>query len=137
MPLTQEELNKTLDNLQADFKQIYETKDLEQIVNFYHPQAVMIDVGRSVKYGREEIRKVMQEWLTHPPAHPVSHPEKRFEAGDGEFLIDIGMSEVKFDNGMVFKCKYECIYKKEDGKYFLYHEKNETESGETSCEKKE
>uniref|UniRef100_A0A914BUR9 SnoaL-like domain-containing protein n=1 Tax=Acrobeloides nanus TaxID=290746 RepID=A0A914BUR9_9BILA len=135
MPLSQEEVNKKLDDLQADFCKIFETKDPKQIVQFYHPHAVMIHVGRLVKYGREEIKEIMNEWL-NTPAVPVTHPEKRFDAGDGEFLFDIGKMEVKFTNAQVFNSKYECIYKKEDGKYLLYHDKMEP-LGDFLCEKKE
>src|SRR3569623_700710 len=77
------EVNKKLDDLQADFCKIFETKDPEQIVQFYHPHAVMIHVGRLVKYGRKgknysqskfmpflEIKEIMNEWL-NTPAFPV------------------------------------------------------------------
>uniref|UniRef100_A0A914E9U5 SnoaL-like domain-containing protein n=1 Tax=Acrobeloides nanus TaxID=290746 RepID=A0A914E9U5_9BILA len=124
MSLINEEVDKQCNTFLTVFIQLIDLKDPVKLLEFFHPHAVLIHVGQSAKYGREELLEVMKEWV-NMDAKIEAHPSKRLEAGHGDYLFDFGTMEFKFTDGNIWKCKYEFIYKREDGKYFLYRDQIE------------
>uniref|UniRef100_A0A914DR03 DUF4440 domain-containing protein n=1 Tax=Acrobeloides nanus TaxID=290746 RepID=A0A914DR03_9BILA len=119
--LTKEEIGEHLSGIHEEFQKLYKAKNLDAIVNNYHPDAVIIHAGKGTKYGKEEIANTIKEYLESSGDYHV-FPTKRDATSDGEYLFEQGHFEVKVSSGETMKACYETIYKKTNGKYLVYHD---------------
>uniref|UniRef100_A0AC34FRW6 SnoaL-like domain-containing protein n=1 Tax=Panagrolaimus sp. ES5 TaxID=591445 RepID=A0AC34FRW6_9BILA len=90
MGLSSEEITKIVKKLQKDYEAVWETKDAKKIADFYHPNAVIVHIGKQSYYGKETIIKLFEELLKHPKKFSLANDEENFEAGNGEYLITRG-----------------------------------------------
>ena len=130
------EAEAKLKELEAEIGKAFGAKDLDALMNHYHPDAVMIHKGVKSYYGLEglnitltpwvdftEIRGGLKTFLDHSTGAPEEMAVKPLYAGisiDGLYLIRRGTFHATGQDWPM-----EQIYKKEGDKYLVYHDEFE------------
>uniref|UniRef100_A0A914BZZ6 SnoaL-like domain-containing protein n=1 Tax=Acrobeloides nanus TaxID=290746 RepID=A0A914BZZ6_9BILA len=123
---TEKEVNKILDNFRAEYVKRYATGDPEQLLQMYHPEAVVIHVGQFAKHQHDAIREVLKKWIKEQPKVEFEeHTIRRFSASNGDYLFSVGVLTLNFPNGKKVKQNYESIYRLHEGRYLLYYDRAE------------
>uniref|UniRef100_A0A914Q177 SnoaL-like domain-containing protein n=1 Tax=Panagrolaimus davidi TaxID=227884 RepID=A0A914Q177_9BILA len=120
MPLSQQEAEKIITKIQDNFHEKWTAADAKSLAAFYHPDAVLIEKGKSAAYGLEGIEKKYAEALKAPMDFKLNF-ELTTPAADGEYIIHRG--------NFVFAAlpdkpaPYAQIYKRtNDGQYLIIHD---------------
>uniref|UniRef100_A0AC35FW17 SnoaL-like domain-containing protein n=1 Tax=Panagrolaimus sp. PS1159 TaxID=55785 RepID=A0AC35FW17_9BILA len=125
MGLSQEEIDARLKKVKEDFEAAIATGDPQNVADLYHPNAVMVHVGKDAIYGREEIIKVFEE-MFKDPCDFTTLVDANFEAGNGEYLIQRGRVAIKLPDETMKEFPFEQICKRvSDEKYLIYHDEVE------------
>uniref|UniRef100_A0A914P4F3 SnoaL-like domain-containing protein n=1 Tax=Panagrolaimus davidi TaxID=227884 RepID=A0A914P4F3_9BILA len=89
MPLSQQEAEKIITKIQDNFYEKWTAGDAKGLAAFYHPDAVLIEKGKSVAYGLEEIEKKYAKSLKAPMDFKLNF-ELTTPAADAEYIIHRG-----------------------------------------------
>uniref|UniRef100_A0A914DFH3 SnoaL-like domain-containing protein n=1 Tax=Acrobeloides nanus TaxID=290746 RepID=A0A914DFH3_9BILA len=120
--MEQAEIDRLLKEVQDEFISIFETKDIDKILDEYHPQAVIVHRDGGAIYGREGLRKFYEGCFKECSGSYKVNPTKNKATPDGEYLIQEGYLECEV-KGEKKKCNYLSIFKRvDDGKYMYYRD---------------
>ncbi|KAH7722106.1 hypothetical protein AAVH_10410 [Aphelenchoides avenae] len=119
MPITEQQASETIDAIFQRLEELYAAKDVSGLSELYHPHAVIIYVGQSCSYGREEIQKAYEQWTSVIP-RLTFHPESTFFTQEGEFITQCGYMLFEGDQRKWRYCI--TIRKNDDGTYCIYHD---------------
>uniref|UniRef100_A0A914YST7 SnoaL-like domain-containing protein n=1 Tax=Panagrolaimus superbus TaxID=310955 RepID=A0A914YST7_9BILA len=120
MAISKKDAENLITKIQDDFYKKWSAGDAKGLAAFYHPDAVLIERGKSVAYGLEEIEKKYVEALKTPMGFKLNF-ELTTPAADGEYIIHRGT--FVFDAQPDKPALYAQIYKRsKDGQYLIIHD---------------
>uniref|UniRef100_A0AC34G8T5 DUF4440 domain-containing protein n=1 Tax=Panagrolaimus sp. ES5 TaxID=591445 RepID=A0AC34G8T5_9BILA len=124
MSLSQKDAESLITKIQDDFHKKWTDGDAKGLAAFYHQDAVLIERGKSVAYGLEEIEKKYMEALQTPVGFKLNF-EITTPAAEGEYIIHRGT--FVFDVQPDKPAPYAQIYKRsQNGQYLIIHDIFET-----------
>ncbi|VDM73583.1 unnamed protein product [Strongylus vulgaris] len=88
------------------------------VIEYYHPDAVLVEAGKKGTYGREAIKKELIEFVNLSGDSTFEASEERYQMCDG-YIIYSGLYENKTEKLGVVKGKFTQIWRKVDDKYLL------------------
>ncbi|KAI6198188.1 hypothetical protein M3Y94_01315500 [Aphelenchoides besseyi] len=121
MGLSKEEIEQHLKTLEDEQGKHIKEKNLDALVECYHPHATLIHKGAKASYGRDEIRKHLEPFTQMDVEFKMT-PIYSAATDDGNYLIR-RLTYTLGDNPNANNV--EQIYKKEDGRYLIYHDEFE------------
>ncbi|VDL76461.1 unnamed protein product [Nippostrongylus brasiliensis] len=95
----------------------------EEMANFYHPEGVIVEKGKSVTMGRKEIGELFKKFFEEIGSHKFVRKNSVYQ-GTEDYLIVQSDFEVQSDKGD-HKGNFIHIWKKTDGSWLIFHEEFE------------
>uniref|UniRef100_A0A914C7D5 SnoaL-like domain-containing protein n=1 Tax=Acrobeloides nanus TaxID=290746 RepID=A0A914C7D5_9BILA len=122
MVLTNPEIDSILNEIEANFGEAYLNKDVQKLLEFYHPQALIVQRGGDSAYGHNEIKKYLKECFKEVDRFGAFDRTRVSVTTNGEFLIKEGIIEC-IKKGKSKKYGALSIFKRmDDGSYKYYRD---------------
>ncbi|PIO68442.1 hypothetical protein TELCIR_09775 [Teladorsagia circumcincta] len=104
----------------------YSSGDMEQLMNFYHSNAIAIDKGINAAYGRNEIKSAFEKYFNKYGAIGCEVSDVKYQ-GCGDYLIFHCkcLSESSKTNAQ--KVQITSIWRHFEGKWLISHEEYASE----------
>ncbi|WKY12938.1 hypothetical protein Q1695_004058 [Nippostrongylus brasiliensis] len=107
----------------AKSEELSESGHIEEAVDFYHPDGVIVEKGKNVTMGKKEIAELFKKFFEEFGSHKFVRKNSVYQGTD-DYLIVQSDFEVQSDKG-VHKGNFIHIWKKTDGTWLIYHEEFE------------
>ncbi|KAI6223820.1 hypothetical protein M3Y99_01422800 [Aphelenchoides fujianensis] len=124
MVLSNEQIESHLKALEAEQEKHLKAKNTDGLTACYHKDAVLIHKGHKASYGHAEIKAAFDGFVGTGLEFETK-PKYAAASADGEYLIRRGVFTMAGDSR---EFPFEQIYKKEGGKYLIYHDEFEFEA---------
>ncbi|EGT34315.1 hypothetical protein CAEBREN_12616 [Caenorhabditis brenneri] len=119
-----EHSESTLKPLLTHYIQSVDKMNWETVKGFFHPDAVVVLKGREATYGLETIIANKIKFAEMSGKSVTTLSNLKYE-GSGNYLIVSGSLMAKTEKIGSLKGKFVQIWKKEDGRYLIFHDQFE------------
>ncbi|VDM68409.1 unnamed protein product, partial [Strongylus vulgaris] len=96
----------------------YSRMHLKRAIEFYHPDAVLIETGKKGTYGKEAIKKEFLDFDNQVGKSITKVVDEHYQMTE-DYIFFWGHHETKTEKGGVLKAEFHQIWKKCDGKYLI------------------
>uniref|UniRef100_A0A7E4VXH1 SnoaL-like domain-containing protein n=1 Tax=Panagrellus redivivus TaxID=6233 RepID=A0A7E4VXH1_PANRE len=118
--VSQQEIDTYLEDFQKQFAALLKAKNIDGLVQLYHPDAAFVHAGVDGVVGRKAIAERLKPFTEDDTDFTVSVTRNLFTGPDAEFIVHEGTFAINAEDGKVFP--YRQIFKKTGGKYLIYHD---------------
>ncbi|CAJ0604488.1 unnamed protein product [Cylicocyclus nassatus] len=94
---------------------------IDKAIEFYHPDAVLIETGKSGIYGKDEIKQEKIRYNERTGNAPMKCFNEKYQMTD-DYIIYNADSEINSDRSGKLKGSFCQIWKKTNGKYLILRE---------------
>ncbi|KHJ94640.1 hypothetical protein OESDEN_05424 [Oesophagostomum dentatum] len=89
-----------------------------QVLDFFHPDAVVIQTGKKGAYGKDAIKQSLTEFVEHSGKTSMKATSEHYQMTT-DYIIFSGTHETTTEKAGVIKGKFNQIWIKVNGKYLL------------------
>lgn len=117
--------DEVVQNFCKRYMDAFEAQDAERVTECYDVDAAIVEIGKTVIYGRKNMREALKIFFANGPTHLKVDIKSSHMAGD--FLVISGI--YKSSNAQEINTgEYTQILRKHEGRYLILHEEyKETE----------
>ncbi|XGW29512.1 hypothetical protein V3C99_008943 [Haemonchus contortus] len=117
------DVKTTLEPLYEKLDKYGQKLNYAAVAKFYHSQGVIVRRDESVKYGRKQIAEKYKELYERIGPHTFVLSNQTYQGTSDYMITDFDFEVLKTKEGpLIFKGKMTHIWKREDGKWRIYHE---------------
>ncbi|GMS94679.1 hypothetical protein PENTCL1PPCAC_16854, partial [Pristionchus entomophagus] len=113
------EARATLGPILAKFSQTMQSGNVDEVLKFYSPDAVLVMKGGPCAYGKDQIKQAI---APHTAPADVKISNDHFEATSEHIIYRAHIQSTFKASGMVFQGKTEQIWRKEAGYWKCLHD---------------
>uniref|UniRef100_A0A7E4ZRN8 SnoaL-like domain-containing protein n=1 Tax=Panagrellus redivivus TaxID=6233 RepID=A0A7E4ZRN8_PANRE len=118
--VSQKEIDEIIEKIESDYSVDLEAGNYDKVAEYYHPDAALVHAGNNGFVGRKAIGKTLAAFAQNDKNFKATLVRNIIAGTDAEFVIHEGTYTSDSLKGK--QLPYRQIFKKENGKYLIYHD---------------
>uniref|UniRef100_A0A1I7WJ30 DUF4440 domain-containing protein n=1 Tax=Heterorhabditis bacteriophora TaxID=37862 RepID=A0A1I7WJ30_HETBA len=118
-------IEEILKPLYAEIDTLSQSGDVDKLLDIYHPQAVIVEKGKSATFGRAAINDLFKKLWELVGPHKIIKTNEIYQ-GSADYSIVHYDFEIASEKGSKMGTMVQ-LWKKENGKWAIYHEEYEAQ----------